>query len=355
LARKFDGVPASAEKARQFEQELQAMVTQRGNHPSIILWVVFNEGWGQYDTPRLTRWVKQLDPSRLVSNASGWNDRKVGDIVDMHNYPGPGCPPAEPDRAAVLGEFGGLGLAVPGHTWVEKTWGYRGMAGPKALTRKYLELWQKARQLRDTAGLCAAVYTQITDVETECNGLLTYDRKVIKVDLEQVAAGVGRGCFPAEPRYQALAATAEKEPVIWRYTTERPSGDWFKPAFDASAWKEGPAGFGTKGTPNVTPRTVWKSGDIWIRREVTLPDVRGRELQLRLYHDDDAEVYLNGVLAGKFAGYGTKYEVAEIAEPAAAAIRTGKNLIAVHCHQVHGGQYIDAGLDVLAPSPEGRK
>ena len=355
LALKYDGVAASAEKARQFEQELQAMIAEHANHPSIILWVVFNEGWGQYDTPRLTRWVKQLDPSRLVSNASGWNDRKVGDIVDMHNYPGPGCPPVEADRAAVLGEFGGLGLATPGHTWVEKTWGYRGMIGPKALTRKYLELWQKAQQLRDHAGLCAAVYTQITDVETECNGLLTYDRKVIKVDLDQVAAGVGRGQFPPEPQYQALVPTAEKEAVVWCYTTDRPSGDWSQPAFNASAWKEGPAGFGTKGTPNVTPRTVWKTNDIWIRREVTLPDVGGRELKLRLYHDDDAEVYLNGVLAGKFAGYSTKYEVAEIPLPAVAALKAGKNVIAVHCHQVHGGQFVDAGLDILVQPPKGKR
>ncbi len=152
----------------------------------------------------------------------------------------------------------------------------------------------------------------------------------------------------------ALVPTAEKEPVVWCYTTDRPCGDWPKPAFDAPSWKEGPAGFGSKGTPNVNPRTVWKTSDIWIRREVTLPDVQGRELQLRLYHDDDAEVYLNGVLAGKFAGYSTKYEVAEIPAPAVAALRAGKNVIAIHCHQVRGGQFVDAGLDVLVQPPAGK-
>jgi hypothetical protein len=347
LVRDHDGVPASPEKARQFEKELKALVQEHWNHPSIVLWVVFNEGWGQYDTARLTGLVKGLDPSRLVSGASGWTDRKVGDIVDVHSYPGPGCPAREPDRAAVLGEFGGLGLAVEGHTWVKQTWGYRGMSNPKALTRKYLELWQKVQQLRDEAGLCAAVYTQITDVETECNGLLTYDRKVVKVDLGPVAAGVGRGEFPPEPQYQVLVPTAEKEPALWRYTTTQPSGEWFKPGFDAASWKEAPAGFGTKGTPNVVPRTEWKTDDIWIRREVALPELKGREVALRMYHDDDAEVYLNGVPAGTYHGYTTSYEFADMAPAAVAALKPGKNLIAIHCHQVYGGQYIDAGLGVV--------
>jgi hypothetical protein len=350
-ARDHDGVPASPEKAAQFERELQALVAQHRNHPSIILWIVFNEGWGQYDTQRLTQWVKTLDPSRLVSNASGWTDRQAGDVVDVHSYPGPACPPAESRRAAVLGEFGGLGLAVPEHTWVEKTWGYRGMANPKALTRKYLELWQKVQKLRDEAGLCAAVYTQTTDIETECNGLLTYDRKVVKVDREQSAAGVGRGVFPPVPQYRTLAPTAENQAVVWRYTTARPAKDWFQADFDDSAWRQGPAGFGTQGTPNVNPRTVWKTDDIWLRREITLPAGKLGDVALRMYHDDDAEVYLNGVPAGQYQGYVTNYEPAEIAPATVAALRAGKNLIAIHCHQVMGGQYIDAGLQAIQPPP----
>ena len=194
-----DGVPASAEKARQFETELQALVETHRNHPSIIMWIVFNEGWGQYDTERLTKWVKQLDPSRLVSNASGWTDRKVGDILDMHSYPGPASPAPEETRAAVLGEFGGLGLGLDGHRWVDKSWGYRGMADTRELTRKYLELWKNVQKLRDEKGLSAAVYTQITDVETECNGLLTYDRAVFKIDAEQSRAALVHGQFPPEP------------------------------------------------------------------------------------------------------------------------------------------------------------
>jgi hypothetical protein len=193
-----DGVPASEEKARQFERELQALVETHRNHPSIILWVVFNEGWGQYDTARLTQWVKQLDPSRLVDNASGWTNRKVGDVLDMHAYPGPHSPAPDQTRAAVLGEFGGLGLGLDGHRWVDENWGYRGVADPQDLTRKYLELWKNVQRLRDEKGLSAAVYTQITDVETECNGLLTYDRAVFKVDAQQSFSALAHGKFPPE-------------------------------------------------------------------------------------------------------------------------------------------------------------
>jgi beta-galactosidase/beta-glucuronidase len=190
-----DGKPVSPEAAAQFEAELKAMVEGRWNHPSIIMWVVFNEGWGQYDTPRLTKWVKGLDPSRLVNNASGGHDIPAGDIMDAHRYPGPGAPNPTDGRAGVLGEFGGLGLPMTGHTWVQKTWGYRGMADQAELTSRYVALLQSAYQLKDTAGLNAVIYTQTTDVETECNGLLTYDREIVKPDLQKIA-DANRGKFP---------------------------------------------------------------------------------------------------------------------------------------------------------------
>ncbi len=110
----------------QFKLELGRMIDGRENHPSIVMWVVFNEGWGQHDTAALTKWVKKRDPSRLVDCASGWTDRNVGDVHDIHVYPGPGSPQPEEHRAAVLGEFGGLGLPIEGHTWQAKSnWGYR--------------------------------------------------------------------------------------------------------------------------------------------------------------------------------------------------------------------------------------
>ncbi len=339
-----DGVPASEEKARQFEAELQAMVDSHRNHPAIIQWIVFNEGWGQYDTERLTKWVKQLDPSRLVCNASGWTDRKVGDILDMHSYPGPDSPAPEETRAAVLGEFGGLGLGLDGHRWVDKNWGYRGVADTRALTRKYLELWKEVQKLRDEKGLSAAVYTQITDVETECNGLLTYDRAVFKVDAAQSFAALAHGQFPPEPSYKTIVPNAMTEGATWQYTTEKPAADWCKPDFNDAAWKKGLSGFGSQSIKNAHVRTEWKTDDIWIRRAIDLPSLPKGELYLSLYHDDDAEVYVNGVLAATLHGYLTHYEEVPISPEAVKSLRPGKNVIAIHCHQVYGAQYIDTGI-----------
>jgi len=175
----------SKESAQQFELELTRMIDSLGSHPSIVVWVPYNEGWGQYDTERITKMIKEHDPTRLVNNASGWADRGVGDIHDIHDYPGPSMPEPEAKRAVVLGEFGGLGLPVEGHLWQERgSWGYREFKSPEELTDAYRKLIRNLRVLIDK-GLSAAVYTQTTDVEVEVNGMMTYDR-VIKMDLKNV-------------------------------------------------------------------------------------------------------------------------------------------------------------------------
>ena len=177
----------SPESALQYELELRRMMESLFNHPSIVMWVPFNEGWGQFSTAKLTDWIHAFDPTRLVDTTSGWADRGVGDVHDIHSYPGPAAPPNESRRAAVLGEFGGLGLPVPEHTWQkEKNWGYRNFQNAEELTEAYEKLLEKLRPMvRD--GLSAAVYTQTTDVEIEVNGLLTYDRARIKMNADRVA------------------------------------------------------------------------------------------------------------------------------------------------------------------------
>lgn len=346
-----DGFPArgqkeikrSPESVKQYDLELKRMIDQLRNHPSIVMWVPFNESWGQFDTVRVTNWVKQYDPTRLVNNASGWNDFGVGDVHDIHVYPGPGAPKIEDKRAGVLGEFGGLGLSIRGHLWNEKTWSYRGVADSADLTRKYEQLMRRVYQLKEKNGLCAAVYTQITDVEVEANGLLTYDREAIKVDVERVAAA-NRGDFSKVPEIDVVVPTAREKTLTWRYTTTKPGDDWFKPTFDASGWKEGVGGFGTRMTPGSVVRTEWNGRDIWLRREFTLPHWPTENYLLLMHHDEDAEVYLNGVLAAKVTGYTTDYEEFTISNEAKKALRPGKNVIAIHCRQTGGGQYIDAGL-----------
>lgn len=328
---------------KQHELELQRMIENLRNHPSIVVWVVFNEGWGQYDTERITDWVKKFDPTRLTNNASGWTDKKCGDLIDMHNYPGPGMPPTEEKRAAVLGEFGGVGFVAEGHQWVksDRNWGYAGLqTSADGLAKRYEQLIRKTYGLVEK-GLSAAVYTQLTDVETESNGLLAYDRTP-KTDIKRLAAA-NRGEF--KPIVMTtLVETSEKNPATWRYTTDNPGGDWFKADFDDSKWKEGPAGFGTEGTPGATVRTTWNSGGIWIRRRVNIDADNFDNAEFWCHHDEDVEIYVNGVLAGKAAGYTTEYTEIDMTPAGKKALKKGANLIAAKCRQTQGGQYIDLGI-----------
>jgi hypothetical protein len=134
---------------------------------------------------------------------------------------------------------------------------------------------------------------------------------------------------------------------------QKPAEDWTKPEFDASGWKEGPAGFGTEGTPGAVVRTTWNTDDIWLRREVTLPEASGPNLQFLVYHDEDVEIYADGILAASDAGFTTSYVPLDIRPNALALLKPGaKLMLAVHCHQTTGGQGIDVGLvNVLEAKP----
>ena len=151
--------------------------------------------------------------------------------------------------------------------------------------------------------------------------------------------------IPRPPAMRTVTATAREDADMeWRYTTQRPAGDWFEPDFDTSGWNTGKAGFGTRGTPGAAVRTEWNTADIWLRREFKLPDGPWKNLQLRIHHDEDAEVFINGAPAATAAGYTTDYEEVPLDAAGLAALKAGRNVIAVHCHQTVGGQYIDVGL-----------
>jgi beta-galactosidase/beta-glucuronidase len=353
-------ITRTPESAKQFETELKAMVDGFYNHPSIVMWVPYNEGWGQWDTCRIVDLIRAWDPTRLVNNTSGWSDRGCGDVNDLHRYPGPGVPKLEDKRAAVLGEFGGLGLPVSGHTWQsEKNWGYRSFTNSESLTAAYLGLVAKLHPLTGKPGLTAAVYTQTTDVEVEVNGLMTYDRAVLKVPEKEVAAANRRLYLPPPPApiTTTLASAANEAPATWRFTTNAPAADWFQPGFDAAAWKEGRSGFGTRGTPGAAVRTEWSTPQIWLRRTFDLPadfKAKGKDYQLVVHHDEDAEVYLNGELVAQLAGHESDYVTLPLPAKGVAALRPGPNTLAVHCRQTNGGQYIDAGLLELTPVAHGR-
>lgn len=173
-----------------FERELARMVRSLCMHPSIVLWVLHNEGWGQFDTARLVDFVRGIDPSRPVNATSGWLDVGAGDVVDRHDYaPEPTAPVGDGRRARVIGEYGGIGWPVEGHLWNPdmRNWGYQTLHEFDAVRAAYARAADAIVRARDEAGVCAAVYTQTTDVEGEVNGLLTYDRRVEKLPPEWLA------------------------------------------------------------------------------------------------------------------------------------------------------------------------
>lgn len=179
----------SAESEKIYRTEWNAIMEALHNFPSIIVWVPFNEAWGQFKTKEIVDWTMQKDPSRLVNTASGGNFHAAGHIIDLHNYPQPAMPSVNiygSKYVIVLGEFGGLGLPLEGHTWQEKNnWGYRSYKNTDELFTNYSQLVDKFPALIKR-GLSAAVYTQTTDVEVEVNGLMTYDRKVFKMPVQRL-------------------------------------------------------------------------------------------------------------------------------------------------------------------------
>lgn len=176
----------SIASATNYYNEWRDIVDQCGQHPCVVVWVPFNEAWGQFETEKVVNWTKEYDPSRLVNPASGGNHRDCGDIFDIHHYPQPAMFLSDPNRVNVLGEYGGIGLPLPGHLWKEdKNWGYVKFQSKEEVTAEYVKY---AEQLKGFVqrGFSAAVYTQTSDVEGEVNGLLTYDRRELKVDPEIV-------------------------------------------------------------------------------------------------------------------------------------------------------------------------
>ncbi|MGN6505669.1 MAG: glutaminase domain-containing protein, partial [Tepidisphaeraceae bacterium] len=157
------------------------------------------------------------------------------------------------------------------------------------------------------------------------------------------AKGWAAGDF-APPVIHTIVAAADTEPATWRYTTRKPVGHWMNPGYDDSSWASGKSGFGTPETPGARVNTRWDSNDIYLRREITLPDAQLMQPRLYLHHDEDAEIYINGVLAAHPRGFTAEYVTLPISPAARHAMHPGKNVIAVHCHQTIAGQYIDVGI-----------
>ena len=350
----FTDLPSSPEASSACEMERRLLIQSRWNHPSIFAWALFNEGWGQHDTLRQARWAKELDPTRLIDEASGFPRHGGGDLHDTHG----GDAPQDGQRICLDSETAGFGLAALGHSWPGKLWAtgtFNPITGGEIAARELSPLDEASKRWftralrgfyrgmwarRETTGTSGDFKVQLYDVETESNGFLSYDRAVWKVDPAVVArAARGEGLASNTVDLVPCAAT---QPTSWRFTTQPPAANWLTPAFSDLSWKEGPAGFGT---PTGTARlgTAWQTGDIWLRQTFSL-EAKPLAPLLRLLHDEDVEVYLNGILACQEGGFTTSYDDYEIFPDAAATLKPGPNVIAVHCHQTIGGQFIDVGL-----------
>jgi hypothetical protein len=180
------GEPVRLSTSReQHELELRRMINRLQHHPSIVMWVIHNEGWGQYESAPLARWVKSIDPTRWVNAISGWRDENIGDTYDIHSYHEvPLAPANKPDRAIVIGEYGGVGWPIAGYLWdsEKRNWGYQTYHNQPEFIAALRKKVEALVPMRNQLGLSGAVYTQTTDVEGEVNGFLTYDRKKAKID-----------------------------------------------------------------------------------------------------------------------------------------------------------------------------
>jgi len=333
----------------EFRSELTRLIKTHWNSPSIVTWVIFNEAQAQHNTAGLVSMVHKLDPSRLINQASGGNHYGVGDFLDIHSYPPPAVPFSK-TQVLACGEYGGIGFIIPNHTWkVGDT--YIMINNKNDYTDLYNKFTDDLTLYKTNMGLSAAVYTEITDVEVELNGLLTYDREVIKGDIDKIYTSNYK-VIHDNLYIKEVLPSSQKQAREWKYTTDEPQGEWFQSSFNDASWKLGQAGFGSKGTPGGNIKTTWKTDNIWMRQEFKLGDLSAEQkdkLVLYIHHDEDCEVYINGVKAAAISGYSSAYTVVPMSAEGRAAIKAnGKNIIAIHCKQTVGGQYIDAGLSILS-------
>ena len=337
-------VPLDAKDAAQFRQELTGVVDALYNHPSIVMWVPFNERWGQHDTAGTVAALRELDATRPINAASGGNYLRVGDVVDVHSYPNPSFPGPDATQVVVCGEFGGLGLPVPGHVWQEKkNWGYASFDSKEALEAAYVEKMYMLRPLIGQ-GLAAAIYTQTTDVEIEVNGLVTYDRAVVKVG-PKLASNAAAELFGPVAAVRVVVPTAREDQVQWAYTLKQPADGWMKPGFDDSSWQHGPAGFGSPKNPAAKVGTEWAEGDIWLRRTFELPTLdAAEELWLVIHQVEQAEVYVNGTKVYADERSTAEYQTVALDAAARSAFHAGSNELAIHCRTKRRPPYIDAGF-----------
>jgi len=339
----------------QWELEQKRMIDHLYNHPSVVMWTLFNEACGQHETERLVNWIMDYDPSRLVNNASGWTDYRVGHIRDLHDYsfhPSLPLPEIAKYRAVVLGEVGGFELLLKGHLWNPdeaiqlQTDPLQDMSREKylesgQLSERYEQFIKGLRFLIGTHGLCAAVYTQIADVEEECNGWLTYDRAMSKFDMVRLKAW-HESLYRTPPAPRVLLPASVESPQTWKYTTDKPADGWTANGFNAAGWKSGNGPFsngpyGNTGLIWPAVGTWWNTSEIYLRKTFNLNTIPDR-IALRVYGLGTCDVYLNGQLVKTISSRDREGQIygcdALLFQRPGDFLRQGENVIAVRCSMV---------------------
>ena len=349
-SRKFES-KITAASAKQWELEQRRMIDHLHNHPSIIQWVVFNEGWGQYDTERLTAWTKAYDPTRLVTGVSGFMDVPgVGDISDVHDYsfyPTIRTHELGEERAVVLGEFGGFNVLVEGELWHEdqkqetKTdptaeAGREAYGAVDMWLPNYKRWLDGFRYLIAGHGLNAGVYTQISDVEHEINGWLTYDRSRSKIDQATLRA-LHEPLYETPATYKIIVPTARTGKSAWRWYAKQdkpklevPEG-WQEPAFEDSKWLAGSAPFGSVAAEAASVISS-DAEELFLRKVARIEELPRRPALLAYSTPCEAEVYVNGKRVMTFNSYRTVergVSIVPLPANAVAAFREGLNHLAV--------------------------
>lgn len=322
------------ESADQVRYEMKEEIDQLKFFPSIVTWVIFNEGWGQFETKKVVEWSMDYDPTRIIDGVSGWTDRNCGDMYDVHQYPGPGMEPAvqNPGRVMVLGEFGGLGLPLEGHLWNPgmRNWGYRTYTESPKLIKEYAKLMYSLAPLRYT-GLSAAVYTQTTDVEGEVNGLMTYDREVIKMDPELLRILHAPLYEKENKKVVDIIPDSEIKPNEILFTTKKPTANW-KTAPELKSFQS------LNG-----PVEQNKNESIWLVRPFKLDEIPNG-ISLKILAFGQVKVYLNGKLVFDKRVIGKRhYEYFNISEYAG-YLKKGKNILAIEAPKAESKAPFDYGF-----------
>jgi hypothetical protein len=322
------------------EKYVKDMIGTFGQDRRVVIWDPYNEPEPR-NQPLVVatfRWAREVNPSQPL--ASVWGAEPISDLINMHTYKTLEATKGDVERAKKSGR------PVIITEWMARTRGSRFETHLPYFKEEKIACWSWGL----VAGRTQTYFSWedkpkagVTEPPVWFHDIFRKDGSPFSPrEIRQIKEQTGK----AKPvKTLSIVPTAEKEPVKWRYTLEKPADDWFKPGFDDSKWKEGMAPFGAEEVQcNRHPRTEWKSADIWMRREFEMPAGKFDSLNLTMHHDEDADVYIDGVPAGRFPGFNAEYESLEILSGATALLKPGKHVMAVHCHQTTGGQYIDLGI-----------